>query len=513
MPEFQYPDLLGSYLRGRMAPLQLQAAQQQNVLGGLQAEQLRMTIDRQRKTNDVVDQMLNQASGQAPGGPTGGIQSGPQASSPSALDVPNSFSPSGVSSNGLPFQPSTMMALDLLQGRDPLATATKAQEYQLTQAKLKAQGPLDLMKTLATSDSADRIVMNNPQLIAQWPNLARQLGLDPAKDFNNINVRKAATLAYNNIAGSVGMEAMPMPNQVQTVNGALGSRYEVDPLTGKQTQVKSEESLHQVIAANGQPVLLPASEAAGKQPFNQSIFGAANMSDQAIQFAADSYRTTGKFPTTMGRNPAMQAKVLEKVAADAAAQGDTAASIDARAKARSASGEALKQNQKLLTATQGYLATMDKNLDKLTEVMGKVDTTGSPLINKALRAWQQGAVGDPDVAQYVTYLSSVQGEFAKLKSGSLGNAPSSDSARKEAADVINKYMNTGQIQALKEAMHQEGLNRVQSIQEESNVLQRSLGGTTNSPSSPKTAPPGALSYLKSHPEAADQFKAKYGYLP
>jgi hypothetical protein len=47
MPQFQYPDLLGSYLRGVSAPGQLQAQQQQNTAGSLQIDQLRMALREQ----------------------------------------------------------------------------------------------------------------------------------------------------------------------------------------------------------------------------------------------------------------------------------------------------------------------------------------------------------------------------------------------------------------------------------------------------------------------------------
>jgi hypothetical protein len=44
VPQFQYPDLLGSYIRGAMAPGEMQAQQQQNTMGQLQIDQLRMAM-------------------------------------------------------------------------------------------------------------------------------------------------------------------------------------------------------------------------------------------------------------------------------------------------------------------------------------------------------------------------------------------------------------------------------------------------------------------------------------
>jgi hypothetical protein len=222
------------------------------------------------------------------------------------------------------------------------------------------------------------------------------------------------------------------------------------------------------------------------QPFNASIFGANNVSDQAIQFAADTYRTTGKMPGNLGRNPAMQAKILDRVAQDASASGDNAAAIAARTAARGANTQALGQMTKLEANTKSYYDTMDKNLTNLMDLQGKVDTSGSPLINKALRAWQQGVTGDPEVAKYVTYLNAVQGEYAKIKSGSLGNQAASDASRKEAAEVINKYMSAGGIAAVAEGMRGEGHNRLSAIGDEKQSL---MGGlNAGAPGQPGSAP-------------------------
>lgn len=503
MADFQYPDLLGQYIRGQMAPGQIQgqqnelAAQQQGLTeGGLRIDQLRLALGNQQMYQDVARQSLqgqgylggqpqqgsSAAGAQAPGGPTGGIQNGPQG---------------GVgadTSSVMGFSPSTLGALALLRGDDPLKTAAGVQDYQLKQKQLQAQGPLNLAESVASDPNADQIVRNNPSLQQQWVALAPKLGLDPFKDLTPENARRVATFGYNQVAGAAGLPPKAMPDQQQTVPGALGSIYQRDPLTNKLTQVKGEEPLKDVIdPKTGLPTNVRASQAEGKQPFNQSVFAANNVDDQALQFAADTYRTTGKFPSAFGRSPALQAKVLSKVAQDAAANGDTAGAIAARAGALKANGQALDQVTKLESATTSYYNTLDKNLNNLQELAGKVDSSGVPLVNKVYRAWQQGISGDPEVAKYVTYLNAVEGEFAKIQSGSLGNAPTSDAAKRDAKDVINKFMSQGQIQAVAEAMRGEGNNRLSSIRDQKQALMGSMGQSApGSPqSSPAVAPAGA----------------------
>lgn len=509
MADFQYPDLLGQYVRGQMAPGELQAQQQGLTEGGLRIDQLRLALGNQQMNQQVVQGAYqragllpgsNGAGAQNQGGPTGGTQNGPQG----AVGAPQgAFTPSTGSALGmLGFSPEQLGALSLGRGDDPLKTATGLQDYQLKQRQIQAQGPLNLAESVASDPNADQIIRNNPSLQQQWVQLAPRLGLDPFKDLTPENARRVATFGYNQVAGQAGLPPKPMPDHQQTIPGALGSIYQRDPLTNKLTQVKGEEPLKDVIGANGLPTNLRASQAEGKQPFNQSIFGAANMSDQALQFAADTYRTTGKMPTTMGRNPAMQAKVLEKVAADAAANGDTAGSIAARQGALKANGQALDQVTKLESATTSYYNTLDKNLNNLQELAGKVDSSGVPLVNKVYRAWQQGVSGDPEVAKYVTYLNAVEGEFAKIQSGSLGNAPTSDAAKRDAKDVINKFMSQGQIQAVAEAMRGEGNNRLSSIREQKQALMGSMG--QGAPGSPQSAPQSSQTAAKTVTQAQVQ---------
>lgn len=483
-PQFQNPDILGGYIRGQMArqqqqmfPLQMQAAQQENVAGGLKIDQLRMALQSQKAIQGVALQQLqgqgyNIGGAPGPGGAqnvgtaSGGIQNGPQ-----GMPAQSSISLPGM-------DPHTAYAVELLRGGDPLAAQERARTDAIERAKITLAPMIAQAKNIITSPDPGRLLMNNPSYMQTWQQYAPKLGFDPSdvKALTPDNIRMAATMAHNDMVSQYGGEALPMPVKSEQIRGPNGQLLSRNPITGEVKQEVAEESLHQVIdPKTGQPVLLPASQAAGKTPFNQSIFGAANMSDQAIQFAADTYRTTGKMPASLGRNPAMQAKILERVAQDAQASGDSTGAIAARTAALKANGQALDQVTKLESATTSFASTLDKNLDSLMQIKGKVDSSGVPILNKVYRAYQQGVSGDPEVAKYVTMLNAVEGEYAKINSGSLGNAPTSDAAKRDAKDVINKFMTSGQVDAVAQTMRQETQNRLSSIREQKQSLMGGLG--------------------------------------
>src|SRR5256885_4176291 len=125
--QLQYPDILASYVRGQMSPLAVQQAQQQVTTGQLDIDKLRQIM---RYAGEIHDQGARNQ-----GGNTGGIQTGPQGQ---VSSQPPSQSGSYDGSIGMP-PVNTMMALDVLQGRDPIQTQRAAQEYQLKQAQLRSE--------------------------------------------------------------------------------------------------------------------------------------------------------------------------------------------------------------------------------------------------------------------------------------------------------------------------------------------------------------------------------------
>lgn len=176
--QIQQPDILGAYVRGRMAPLAIEQQQQQNQEGALKLDQLRQIINYSRQLS--------------------GPETTPQTNSDPA-QTPTSYG-SAVGDSRV----NIGMALAALQGRDPLEVQQRAQDSALKQNQLKAQGPLSFFKAVADNPNADKMLLNNPNLLGQYPALAQRYGVDP-RQITADNVRKVAQLQYNEIAAGVGL--------------------------------------------------------------------------------------------------------------------------------------------------------------------------------------------------------------------------------------------------------------------------------------------------------------------
>jgi hypothetical protein len=208
-----------------------------------------------------------------------------------------------------------------------------------------------------------------------------------------------------------------------------------------------------------------------KQP---GLAGLAQSFDpQTTQFAADTYRTTGKMPTYI-RSPAQVGAVLKQVAADADASGDSAGAIAARQASLHANQAALSQTTKQEAATTSYFDTMDKNIEAARKLANSLDFSNPTAFNAALQSYLRGT-SDPQYAKYNVFFDSIGNEYAKIKSGSLGNATVSDAARKEAMSVLAPTLGNGGAQAAFDAIRAEGNNRLASLRAERQRLQGELG--------------------------------------
>lgn len=296
-----------------------------------------------------------------------------------------------------------------------------------------------------------------------------------------------------------------------------GAPY-VDAKSGATLQSGPGGQVHQVVAPH-QPTLPSGYEPDPAKPGAlRPIAGgpadqaAAEWTPEAVDLAAERYLIDGTMPPLGMGKSAVRGQIINLAAQKAAERGDSNKAAALNQVASKANNQALAANEKLFTATSGYANTLDKNLDNLLASFKKTDATGVPILNRAVRAWQQGVSGDPDTAEMVVWLNSVQGEFAKLRSGSLGNAPASDQAMRDSKEVINKYMNSGGIQAVANAMRQEKENRLSSIRAESDRLRGALSGGAPSPAAappPATPPPQATQGGVAQPKS----EAEYNALP
>ena len=219
-PQFQNADVLGSYLRGQQAPIQLQTAQQNMQIGQQQIQQndqelqqqplklaqLKLALSAQQMRNTAAQGMLGTQQ-------QGGIQDGPQGavSQPSG-PLDRWLHPDAVSNALRADQVNAALKGD--STLEPLAKAQGIQAAQLKdqqeRAKIALQPSVDELQSLLSSPAPERLVMANPDYMQAWKHYAQKLGLDPAdpKNMTPQNVRSAATLAHNDLAGqSMGMIA------------------------------------------------------------------------------------------------------------------------------------------------------------------------------------------------------------------------------------------------------------------------------------------------------------------
>ena len=246
-----------------------------------------------------------------------------------------------------------------------------------------------------------------------------------------------------------------------------------------------------------------------KQP--ASAQAAAAITPDAMGAMLQSYKTTGTVPAGLSRSPAAMGMFWDAVAKDSAATGDTAAAVQANRASLKANGQALDQTQKQLSQTQSYFATMDKNIAAASALAKNIDFGDATALNKAFAAWDKGT-SDPQYAKYNVFFDSVANEYAKIKSGALGNAPVSDSARHEAMSVLMPTMSSQGVQAAFDAVKQEGQNRLDSLATQRDMLTAKISGKAPpaapaAPTAPTApAPPAAGSGQLTYDPASGTFK-------
>lgn len=267
--------------------------------------------------------------------------------------------------------------------------------------------------------------------------------------------------------------------------------YQGEDVTGKLTAIPSAAITIHNDQAKG--IALPvwatdASRPAGAE--SNTPDPSLKMTPNGLHQAALNFIANGQYPPT-GRGSdttavAQREAITSKVGALAADAGMDVPTLRAFYKSNAAS---LAQQQKMQDSVQGFMATADKNAELLQSSLAKIPDTGIPIFNKPLRDFEKSVSGDPNLSQFATYLKSVQNEYARIISQPNLAGQLTDNARQEASALIDPKATVPQIIASVQALQKEGSNRLISVGEQIQRIQKRMT-VVPSGSAPKSDPLG-----------------------
>lgn len=230
-------------------------------------------------------------------------------------------------------------------------------------------------------------------------------------------------------------------------------------------------------------------------------------SDDALRFAAEQYWAGDPSGVQgYGRNPRARAAIAEMVTKVGRERGKSAADLAAA----TAEYQGIKAGQRTLGTRQ---ANIDMAVTEALNVMPialqaseKVDRTKYPTLNAVLLAAQKGT-GDEAVVQLASATNSMVNIYSRAISPS-GTPTVSD--KEHAREILSSAYSKGQYRAAIDIMKRE----MEAAKAAPGQVREELSrATTGKGEGGGKAPQAAIDYLKAHPEAKEQFKAKYGYLP
>jgi len=267
-----------------------------------------------------------------------------------------------------------------------------------------------------------------------------------------------------------------------TKTGAVPSGYAPRQKDGKAVPVmrNGQPATVQVPGTNEVKILMSDGTlmSGGSIPKPEPLEDATNSFTQAaIDNAAARYNIDGTLPPMgMGKGgSAARSQILNRAAELASGTSGTDQRVDQLTTKASAS--TLLQLKKTKTMIKAFEEMATKNADIALQMSAKVDRSGVPVVNRWYLAGNNKLRGDVDTATFNTAVNVFANEYAKIMSGSMGNTPVSDSARKEAHEILNTAQTPEQLEANIRLLQREMKNRIIGLDEsEAELIQQMKGG-------------------------------------
>lgn len=253
LPQFQNPDIIGAYLRGRAAPGQAQLQQQQLIQGQQGLQQQGLQIDQLRQMMAVKQKYFDRAQ-------DGDNQAGPVQTSGQTAGAPDApWGPGAVLGINVPHSDLSNQALkdlSVAMGATPLEAETQGAELQAKQMTAQkehaAMQVLDptrqgnhipfLIQLNNMPNGAAQALINNAAYLQQWPQVAPTVGVDPADLFSqkpgvaDYAVRKVAYALALPSLSQVGKEGLiKAPEHFTEKQNRYGEPIQVNDSTGQES--------------------------------------------------------------------------------------------------------------------------------------------------------------------------------------------------------------------------------------------------------------------------------------
>lgn len=279
---------------------------------------------------------------------------------------------------------------------------------------------------------------------------------------NNSVSKKQAQAIAQQLQQALPDPANATPEQIRAAVAPITNRYTT---AGDQLRFRgSMQASTDRAAALAQQKQLADARAAAKQAGSN-----VDLSESAINDAADIYNSTGKLPALYSDRDSK--KAVMNAAAVRKEQGVTLPAAQAEYKSNAL---ALNSLTKDIATIRPYKDMLDTNAEILKTLAQKAIATGSPFINKPINWIEQNAAGDPDMAEFLAQMHFVQSEAARVIQNPRLVGPMTDAAKQEINAVINGSMSLDQVERVVNRIQADGNNRVNAMERERGVILKGM---------------------------------------
>lgn len=159
-----------------------------------------------------------------------------------------------------------------------------------------------------------------------------------------------------------------------------------------------------------------------------------------------------------------------------AAYGLTTADLPAIAAQNQGLSTSLENMIGMKSSITQYITKTSSNLKTLQGTISQYGSQGSPLINEALQAIQKNVTGDPSLTALTDAMIPFLNEYAKVMQGSTGSVSGATvNSQSEAAELLAKEMNKGQLNSGISVMVQDMAGQLNSVNGSVSELSQNVG--------------------------------------